>query len=583
MTNFDDTIKDKKIYGHPIFDGHRKWAQEDWKSPDELTDFFSDMNTPYNKKKSRDLRSMVAEAAMVVQDQFAQFDIPMQPNIRFVHNRDTKYAKYDPNQIVSGKLEFEAEFLTLTGVKKKALIPVTVQDGEITPPSVMEVNGRLGIISAHEINEMLDRVTSYKLPQLRHTFEPPLTRDQRELAVETRNDTGWLPSTAQHRNYMQRKNNSKQGYETRDKIYGDLGDVPKVLDISENLDTLEELISSKIESYDVSIEDWSEVDYNSAVASTDDPSIEVHVASDNREITVKLMDVQYEYVIDQFTISADSLGDLTDNTNYEELSRIHSIAKRIAGRFGKSAVRTVALKIAQDYQSDELDEMMGYLKDLEEGRITEEEYIALLEGNYFQQPDEQIEYLKPSVGPSTMAPQKMSKKQASKPVPTAYKNVVEMMEEAEEDGTDTFPRSWDYLLRKYILEVVSVASKDAWIIPLINDGFCLNPHGPTIRTRRKAASFKVLDRIKRAQEIEKEIDLQVTDKPFETDEINKDQRFYTDTKTPVEVSDEVKLGKFTGTIVEVSGDSVVVKSRGNEIKASISALEPMPSTFEKMY
>lgn len=63
-------------------------------------------------------------------------------------------------------------------------------------------------------------------------------------------------------------------------------------------------------------------------------------------------------------------------------------------------------------------------------------------------------------------------------VPPMYKEVTEAMEEAEKNQEDTFPRMYHHLLRNYILQFVSTAEKDRWMIHLINDGYCINPNGP---------------------------------------------------------------------------------------------------------
>ena len=99
--------------------------------------------------------------------------------------------------------------MTLTGVKKRAKISVTVADGEVIPPSTMVVNGRVGIISQHEVTAMLERSTSYVLPQIRDMYDPPMSKEEREVAVESRNDFGWQPSNTETRNFMLRKENKK--------------------------------------------------------------------------------------------------------------------------------------------------------------------------------------------------------------------------------------------------------------------------------------------------------------------------------------------------------------------------------------
>jgi hypothetical protein len=83
-----------------------------------------------------------------------------------------------------------------------------------------------------------------------------------------------------------------------------------------------------------------------------------------------------------------------------------------------------------------------------------------------------------------------SRKRALRGTPTGFDSVVELLEKAQKDGTDTFPRAYPYLLRKYILSVVSVAEQNVWEPHLINLGWAINPYasnrGRPIQARNKA-------------------------------------------------------------------------------------------------
>lgn len=170
-----------------------------------------------------------------------------------------------------------------------------------------------------------------------------------------------------------------------------------------------------------------------------------------------------------------------------------------------------------------------------------------------------------------------SRKTAGMPVPSAYQLVMEDMKKAEKEGKDSFPRAFHHILRNYILNHVATAYKDQWMIPLINDGYCLNPYGTNIRVK-SAKTWKDLERSKKAQELEKEVELEVTDKPVDMGE-----QFYPGTKTPIEISDSVKFGDKKGTVVELMGEHVIVKSKGMEYRVPTEEIEPLPSTFRKMY
>ena len=67
---------------------------------------------------------------------------------------------------------------------------------------------------------------------------------------------------------------------------------------------------------------------------------------------------------------------------------------------------------------------------------------------------------------------------AAKGAPAGYKIVTDAMDEAQEKGLDTFPRSIYYLLREYVRPIMGEVYQSAWEIPLVNDGYCLNSYGP---------------------------------------------------------------------------------------------------------
>jgi hypothetical protein len=155
-------------------------------------------------------------------------------------------------------------------------------------------------------------------------------------------------------------------------------------------------------------------------------------------------------------------------------------------------------------------------------------------------------------------------------IPGGYEKVKELMDKAQDDGKDTFPRSWIHVLRNYILEVVSTASQDAWATHLVNDGYVLNPYGSNNRGRDKTA--------------------QVEDEWQEVmDEAVDDAHIYDGTKTPMEAGDSVKFqghdGSIRGTVVEVNKaeNSAIVKARGYEYRVALEDIQPLNSTFKKMW
>ncbi len=89
-------------------------------------------------------------------------------------------------------------------------------------------------------------------------------------------------------------------------------------------------------------------------------------------------------------------------------------------------------------------------------------------------------YTKPEVLEEFYSDQREGPKQARKQgsekgVPRAYALVVEDMQKAKDDGTDTFPHLYSYLEHNYILKRIPTCDKDKWEVPLINDGWAINP------------------------------------------------------------------------------------------------------------
>lgn len=242
-------------------------------------------------------------------------------------------------------------------------------------------------------------------------------------------------------------------------------------------------------------------------------------------------------------------------------------------------------------------------------------------------------------------------------IPGGYAKVKELMDKAQDDGKDTFPRSWIHVLRNYILEVVSTASQDSWATHLVNDGYVLNPYGSNNRGREKTAQFwegeaKEFYENQRMKDYPKEPKFQLGDKvivwPSESnswegtisymhswddyaetynykvngrdengeqtgkrltvpegsmekiaqaeDEWNdelvmdeSDAHIYDGTKTPCEPGDSVKFqgheGAIRGTIVEVNkaAGNAIVKAKGYEYRVALEDIQPLNSTFKKMY
>lgn len=197
---------------------------------------------------------------------------------------------------------------------------------------------------------------------------------------------------------------------------------------------------------------------------------------------------------------------------------------------------------------------------------------------------------------SKLQERRLSKK---KGVPSGWSTIVEMLEKAQKDGEDTFPRDYNYLLRNYLLEVFPCVDNNHWEIALINAGWALNPYGNN-RGRVTVAS-------KKAQALDDfELELELAGKPVEVSDLETEgeydilpevddaepemvEWFYDGTKTPIEINDNIKFeghgGPIRAQIVELHTDSdaVIVKSKGMEYRVHVEDVKPLESTFKKMY
>ena len=167
----------------------------------------------------------------------------------------------------------------------------------------------------------------------------------------------------------------------------------------------------------------------------------------------------------------------------------------------------------------------------------------------------------------------------SNKLPAGWDKAIEVMEDAEESGLDTFPRPFQHLETTYLIPLLGNCSKDKWYTHLVNKGFCLNEYG-TNRGRGKDAQL-----------IDKELDLEV-EEPLDIIEepmLPPGPKMYNGTKMPIELNDAIKFkGKdntIRGQIVELDPESdvLIVKSKGLEYRVKVEDIEPMPSTFKKMW
>ena len=406
MATFDDLMEDEVVSSHPLLKGYKRLVEsrraleaqahglqefQETLTQADLKDIFSEKNNL--SSEALNMRGMVFEASKVLHDTLSQFMLPMMPKVSLNNTKDVKYARHSVTDIVEGLVIFNLDLVSKSGVRKQALVPVKVQRGEGIPPSIMEVSGQLYTVSQDSFDMVLDRLTTYELPEIRGQFEPPMTREERAMAIAVRDAEG-----------------------------------PQPRDNSQN-------------------------------------------------------------------------------------------------------------------------------------------------------------YLTPS-------------KEAAITVPRGFAEVLAEIKLAESEDLDTFPRPWIYLLRNYVLNHVSTASRDQWEPHLINKGYAINPYGMNRgRKQGQVSDFLEEEESREFSEgfdegFDKDLEMEVSGEPMEMEEVIEEvisQLMYPETKTPIESGDGIKFhtpkGKMQGTIVDIDpeGNTLIVKSKGMEYRVTVDDITPLPSTFKKMY
>lgn len=573
-------MTDQYVKNHPFlkFD-EAPYSRTAQATPDDLTDIFSDVNNRLEQPDDKDLRSTVEKAANLLADVFNQFDLPMQPQSRFINLKNIKFAKHDPQEVVAATLMFETELVTPTGVRKHLMVPMSVSAGEVMTPSMFELDGAQALLSQQNLNDVMDRNSSFYLPQVREGYEPPLVGMEREVAVGLRNDEGWQPTPHDPTAFMQQKRSSLLDFFSQD----------------DEDDEEEPWVNPETGVAEEDDDSGYKVDWSKKTKPQRGKDIGVYGRKRRAEAwnnPKKLLNVTYDILDDGSVVVPE---DSMQGIDYAEFGNETEARDYINSKVGSKKRRSADLQEAKSLWAEFGDIPVNEDGDIEEAFLdfpvgTDQlEIWHWFEDEFNLSVAEDLMYGKQaSKGKSRL--RNMSKrnkpfaKKSGYMPPSAYPLVKEAIEKAEKDGSDTFPRAYDHILRQYILEFVSTASKDAWMIPLINDGYCLNPYG--VNTRRKRAQF-----------LDKEIELEVSDDIEEVSDIISDidpdleeaiERFYEGTKTPIEVSDSVKWnssdGKMKGTIVEVGEDDfIIIKGKGHEYRVGLDSVEPMPSTFQKMY
>ena len=636
---FYDNI-DKKFEDHPLLRGYKsfpkirenllKHAQE--LSAIDLVDAFSSSQHVIDKK---DLRNTVFEASKSVHDIFASFNMPIFPKISLRDVKGVKYASHDNSEVVGGCINFNVELTALSGVKKTATVPVAICEGEIVPPCVMDIQGSIYLISQKEIDGILERITSYELEPIRkHMFAPPLTRFEKETATAIRNEIGWKAREKDNKRYLQQKSSSSkkasliriEETEWDDSylvINEDTGETEKLFDpqkiiqvamdlgmviSKEDLHDIEkgpeglrnansfikEILGESIEYPDYLMENTfrgfaqkaglAEVDEAIDLLSNKlrNEVLDVILGSENPVVDLKntfgehvgipLSDEDWQSIYEYFV----------DLTNSEK----NKVAKKVAVKSTPAGFELVVkeMRKAQENLEDTFPRPFHYIL-----RNYILKHVSTANKDHWEPHLINVGLcLNPwGKGPSSRAVV-ASKKQSS---------FVVNMQDLEGEEFNSYEEAIAAIQEVYGQDAQQMAQKqnslgqytspkeilNQWANMFIQDVGEIVP---------LAASKKAQEESPKEADFEKEIPLEVSETPIEVDESfeqNGSDKFYPDTKTPIEIGDSIRFNigneSMRGTIVEVipERDLVIVKSKGIEYRVAVEDIQPLNSTFKKMY
>lgn len=481
---------------------HSQSISGDFSQKTNLNDIFSNADNYGLLNKSKKLPDLVRTAMEVSREALDQLDFPIRPTLEYERVRNVKSAG-SSDDILSGTVVLLCTCKTKLGTKQTFEIPVTIHGGEVVPPSVIRFQGRDQVLAQSTVNSIVDRVSSYALEPIRKMFSPPMTKDERAVSTEVRNEIGYQAREG-YGPISVCKRQSKKGFSDSD-FYAPLDRDMKEEDEAESFE---------------------------------------------------------EYIIDR----AEQLRDEEDMNPKEIIERI-------------------------------INEL-----DTEDSRINPfkwERFISGVVNDLFGLGKKEVR--EDGIDVNMWASRQASMGTA---VPPGYAKCKELMDKAQEEGLDTFPRSWIHVLRNYILEVVGTASQDQWMTHLVNDGYVINPYGSnrgrekTAQAEDKEDSDEELDKDldkdldKEIDELDEEVD-EDDDKDLDDEELDEDigeeALVYEGTKTPIEIGDAVKFEgtdkTIRGTIVEVDQElhKVIVKAKGYEYRVEIDDISPLNRTFKKMY
>lgn len=496
MSNIQDLLKKKHVMNHPLFahkqkmlnnlrksvKKHAQQMEEEEKGMIPDTDDVFGQPSVESTSNDKKLSSLIRDSIVTTEEIFSQFDFPLPPKVSYNRVRDVKYSKINSNEVVSGIVVLNCKVATISGASKQLEIPVSIVRGQVIQPSILLYEGRMPVIAQSTIDEIVQRSTSYELTQMRGMYSPPLNQDERDISISMRNEMGWQPRNIGGMAPDLRRSGNKKAAQDDDSFGGAYGWSHEMnrqvysllMNDPDAYDEINKIIRRFVRG------DFTDKNISTlAMAIMEDPLL--------------------EGLVDEALVRYDG-DEVNNNFDFNEVAEtILDDYKEMESNFSMKGSKDK--KAAQDYgirwsEFDKNDRVTNKEKFFDNSEARDKYADKLQEKDNFKEflawsdPDETKEANRHESKKATSTPSK---------VPGAYGVVVEKMQKAKDDGEDTFPRTWQYILRNYILKCINTADKDKWEIHLINDGWCINPWE---RGRRKRGLKTAQEDIWEGQEVE---------------------------------------------------------------------------------
>jgi len=211
MPTFTELKKKSHVSAHPLFQSwdervaKMRAAMKHRTATDiDLLDIFSKVKQVGLKPGDRSLNAFIQEAAIAAQAALDVLHWPLPPKVSYNNVKNVRHARHDEDQIIDAEVLFNLRICTVTGVTRQALLPVTIHDGAVVPPSTIVFEDRMYVLGQNTVDSIVNRNTSFYLEPLRGEYSPPLRGDELDIAVEQRNSRGWQPREFSGQNLLTR-------------------------------------------------------------------------------------------------------------------------------------------------------------------------------------------------------------------------------------------------------------------------------------------------------------------------------------------------------------------------------------------